>query len=390
MSDSYNSVRHICGSDILKILLSVIAVIIVIVIAFVTIVVANEGEDKAVEEYLAAQQTPSPSASPSLSPAEEPSPEPSVEPTYTGPVNPLTGLPADAEICYKRPYAIMINNIRAAQPQIGISKADIIYEILVEGGITRMMAVFQDVKGAGKIGSIRSARPYFVDIALGLDALYIHAGGSNDAYSKLYSSGIFHLDGVNGKKQDIFFRDPARKKTMGLVHSLVTTDELIQEYIPTYNVDLEHKSGYACNMTFGDNIIPSGGNQAQTVTVHFSSSKTTTFSYSEENGAYVVSQYGSAYIDRNDQAPISVANVLILRTSINVIAGDTEGRINVAVTGKGTATFYCGGNYEEIAWSRAKSTDQFTFTRADGSELVFAKGKTYICVISNKDTVDVE
>ena len=96
MSDSYNSVRHICGSDILKILLSVIAVIIVIVIAFVTIVVANEGEDKAVEEYLAAQQTPSPSASPSLSPAEEPSPEPSVEPTYTGPVNPLTGLPADA------------------------------------------------------------------------------------------------------------------------------------------------------------------------------------------------------------------------------------------------------------------------------------------------------
>ena len=74
MSDSYNSVRHICGSDILKILLSVIAVIIVIVIAFVTIVVANEGEDKAVEEYLAAQQTPSPSASPSLSPAEEPSP----------------------------------------------------------------------------------------------------------------------------------------------------------------------------------------------------------------------------------------------------------------------------------------------------------------------------
>ncbi len=369
--------------------MSVIAVVLVLVIAFVTIVIANDGEDKIVDEYLASQETPSPSASIAPSPSEAPSASPSVEPIYTGPVNPLNGLPAEAEIVNNRPYAIMINNIKAAQPQIGISKADLIYEILVEGGITRMMAVFQDVAGAGEIGSIRSARPYFVDIALGLDALYIHAGGSNDAYSKLYSSNIFHLDGVNGGKQDIFFRDPARKKSMGFVHSLVTTDDLILKHVPTYKVNLEHKSGYECNMSFSDDVAASGNLTAQTIKAHFSPSKTTTFEYSAETGIYDVSQYGSAYIDGNNQSKISVANVMILRTSINVIPGDKEGRIDVDVTGSGKGVFCCGGKYEEITWSRAKSTDQFTFTRADGSELVFARGKTYICIISKNDKIDI-
>jgi hypothetical protein len=283
----------------------------------------------------------------------------------------------------------MINNIKAAQPQIGISKADIIYEILVEGGITRMMAVFQDVTNAGEIGSIRSARPYFVDIALGLDALYIHAGGSPDAYSKLYATDIFHLDGVNGKKQDIFFRDPVRKNTMGLVHSLVTTDELILKYVPTYKVDLQHKQGYACNMAFGDSALPAGSLTATSITAHFSSSKTTTFEYSADSGLYTVSQYGKPYADGNNDTKISVANVLVLHTAINIISGDEAGRIDVDVTGSGTGTFFSGGKYEEMTWSRASSTDQFTFTRKDGTEIVYGKGKTYICIISNNDKVDI-
>jgi hypothetical protein len=284
----------------------------------------------------------------------------------------------------------MINNIKAAQPQIGISKADIIYEILVEGGITRMMAVFQDVTNAGEIGSIRSARPYFVDIALSLDALYIHAGGSPDAYRELSATDIFHLDGVNGKKQDIFFRDPVRKSTMGSVHSLVTTDELILKYVPTYKVELEHKPGYACNMAFRDDASAVGSLAATSITAHFSSSKTTTFDYSDESGLYDVSQYKKAYVDGNNSSQISVKNVLILRTNISVIAGDKEGRIDIDVIGSGTGTFFCGGKYEEITWSRAKNTDQFTFTRADGTEIVFATGKTFIAIISKSDKVDIE
>jgi hypothetical protein len=77
-----------------------------------------------------------------------------------------------------RPYAFMINNIIYAQPQCGISGADIIYETLAEGGITRMMAIFTDLTDVGAIGSIRSIRSYYVDISLAYDAIPIHAGGS--------------------------------------------------------------------------------------------------------------------------------------------------------------------------------------------------------------------
>lgn len=374
----------------MKIFLTIFAVIIVLVIAFVTLVIANEGEDKVVGEYLA-QNSPSPSVSvsPSIKPSASPSPSPSPTP-YSGPVNPFTGLPVTTDISNNRPYAIMINNISVAQPQLGISKADIIYEILVEGGITRMMAVFQDVSGAGEIGSIRSARPYFVDIALGLDAIYIHAGGSPDAYSELAATDIFHLDGVNGRKQDIFFRDPDRLKKMSSEHTMVTTDELILKYLPTYNVDLEHKAGYACNMTFSDNATPTGNLTATHVTAHFSTSKTTTFSYSDETGLYDISQYKKDYIDGNDNSRIFIKNVLILQTDINVISGDDEGRIEVDLIGSGTGTFFCGGKYESIKWSRAKNSDQFTYTLSDGTPLVFGRGKTYICIISDSGKLDIK
>ena len=91
----------------------------------------------------------------------------------TGPVNPLTGLATDTDISGKRPFAVMINNIRVATPQCGISKADIIFETLAEGGLTRLMAVYQDIEDVGTIGSVRSARPYYIDIAMGFDAIFV-------------------------------------------------------------------------------------------------------------------------------------------------------------------------------------------------------------------------
>lgn len=377
----------------MKVFLTVVAVVIVLAVGFITLVIANKGEDKVVADYLAQQTSPSPTASisPSVAPTATPDVSQSPSPTpYNGPVNPLTGLPVEEDAINNRPYAIMINNLNKAQPQLGISKADIIYEVLVEGGITRMMAIFQDVSEAEEIGSIRSARPYFVDIALGYDAVYIHAGGSDDAYAELKRTGIYHLDGVNGGKTDIFFRDPDRRKNMGYEHSLVTTSELILKYLPTYNVRLEHKDGYTSNMQFSDDAAPAGGLTAESVTVHFSASKTTIFNYSEEDGLYKASQYGKSYLDGNDSTQISVKNLLVLRTGVNVISGDAAGRIEVGTTGSGTGSFYCDGKYVDIKWSRAKNSDQYTFTLKDGTELVFGRGKTYICIVSKSDKIDVK
>ena len=125
----------------------------------------------------------------------EPEPQPEPKFPYT---NPLTGEGLNEDISGKRPIAVMFNNLRKALPQIGIAQADVIYEIVAEGGITRMMGVFQNLEGVGDLGSIRSARDYYVSLALGHDAIYIHAGGSPQAYDAFDSWGITHIDFVNG------------------------------------------------------------------------------------------------------------------------------------------------------------------------------------------------
>lgn len=113
-------------------------------------------------------------------PVEEPAPEPEPIPEPAGPagINPLTGLPMEPEYEQNRPVAVMLNNLKKAQPQLGVSMADIIYEVPAEGGITRMLGVYQTLDGVGNLGSIRSARPYYIELAMGHDALYVHAGGS--------------------------------------------------------------------------------------------------------------------------------------------------------------------------------------------------------------------
>ena len=131
----------------------------------------------------------------SSKPPEEPEPpelEPSVsvvapvkpEPEPVLPyVNPLTGEGCAQDISQKRPVAVMLNNLKKALPQLGVSQADLIYELPAEGGITRMMAVFQSVEGVGDLGSVRSARDYYVSLARGHDAVFLHAGGSRSRMS---------------------------------------------------------------------------------------------------------------------------------------------------------------------------------------------------------------
>ena len=90
----------------------------------------------------------------------------------------------------------MINNIQVAMPQCGTSHADIMYEVLAEGGITRMMAIFSNLEGGDALGSIRSLRPYYLSIARSYDAIMVHAGASEAPMPDLASTGWDHIDGV--------------------------------------------------------------------------------------------------------------------------------------------------------------------------------------------------
>jgi len=314
-------------------------------------------------------------------PKPEPAPEPEPEPEWDGPVNPLTGLPVETDISMYRPLAIVINNLRVAQPQLGIGMADIIYEVPVEGGVTRMLAVFQDVSDVGNIGTVRSARPYHVDLAQAHDAIFIFAGGSPEAYNVLSSRNITRIDGVHGRHTQIFFRDQERRRTMGFEHSLVTSGELIAQWLPTYDFRLELGDNFEHTKQFVEDGTPPGGSPAEEFTVRFPGAKSTSFSYS--NGLYYVSQFGGAYRDGNDGMQLAVTNVLVLRTSVTRIAGDAEGRLRVTLVGSGTGYFFNGGEYVEIRWSRASETAPFVYTRTDGTPLVFGRGRTYVCIVAN-------
>ncbi len=333
----------------------------------------------------------SPSPTPAVTPTPTPTPTPPAEPELPY-VNPLTGEGCETDIAGQRPVAVMINNLKKANPQLGVSQADIIYEVNAEGGITRMLALFQSVEGVGEIGSVRSARDYYVSLALGHDAIYLHAGGSPGAYTAIKQWGVTALDCVNGPYEGtLFWRDAERRKTMGLEHSVLTSGEKILELLPTYSrVTLEHPEGYSYPVTFTEDGTPAGGGSAQTVSVRFSSYKTGVFTYDEDSGTYLAEQYGAPYVDGNNGRQVAVTNVLVLFTDESLIPGDTAGRLDVRTTGTGTGYFACGGKYIEIQWSKADHDDPLTYTTADGKPLSLGVGKSYVNIVSKSAEVTLE
>lgn len=340
-------------------------------------------------------ETPPPSASEPPPPVRtpEPSPEqPSPEPSPAEPANPLSGLPMSEEQANARPVAIMLNNLKSALPQQGNSGADIIYEVVAEGGITRMLGVYQTAEGIGIIGSVRSARRYYIELALGHDAIFIHAGGSEEAYSDLPAWGVDNMDGVNGpySKNGTFWRDQNRieGKNYALEHSLVTSGTAIEEALAKSGFRLEHKDGYTSSMTFAADGTPAGGETAETVTVPFSSYKTGVFRYDAASGCYLAEEYGAPYVDGNTGAQISVTNVLVLRASIQN-SGDSYGHMIVDLSG-GDGWFACGGTLIPITWTKDGHSGQLNYYTQDGEDLTLGQGKSYVNIIGSSGQISYE
>jgi len=318
--------------------------------------------------------------------------EPAVtEPAYTGALNPLTGMPIDEKYVNSRPIAVMLNNLKKALPQHGVSQADIIYEVPVEGGITRMLGVYQSVENVGWIGSVRSSRTCFLELALGHDAVYLHAGGSPDAYNKISAWSVTALDCVNGSYEGtLYWRDKDRIKNAGFEHSVFTSGEKILKYFPTYSFRKEHKDNYAYEMGFVDDGTPAAGETAQTITVRYSDYKTGVFSYDAEKKLYMITEYKKPYIDGNSGDQVGVTNVIIIKTSVKRIAGDTAGRLDVDLISGGEGWYANGGKLVPITWSKADRNSQFIYTAEDGTPLVLGRGATYVNIIPLANDISYE
>ncbi len=352
------------------------------------------------------QEEPSPAPQPGPEdalPEPEPQPESPPEPdpdlfVPTGNVNPLTGLCdgiSDQALSH-RPAAIMVNNISSSLPQWGISQADIIYEMLAEGRITRFLALFQDYEKIDRLASIRSARPYYMDIAQSYGAVYIHFGGSVPAYEAIAArSDLIHIDGIKGNWEGtVFFRDPDRRKQMGLEHSVYTTGEYLQtamEKLTEQGYDLnqtEHPSAF----TFSDHLsenAAAGGQSAQKVTVTFSERHKPWFQYDAQSGKYLRFQYGDPQMDGWLDTQLAVDNVLILRMHTTDIPSDLH-LVDIQTTGTGDGYYFCQGKYVPIVWKKDSYNGPISYFDQVGQPLVVSRGTTFVSVVTNTADVIIE
>jgi len=333
-----------------------------------------------------APPSPSPPEALEAIPTVTPVPEtqaPATEAPWTPGNNPLTGLEMDPVLEGNRPIAVVMNNLKVALPMCGVSQADVLVEVLAEGGITRMINLFTDWQDVPRFGSIRSARDYFLDVAGGFDAVLVHAGGSPKAYELIKSRGIASWDGVNGSADEaaIYYRDAERKANAGYEHSLFTTGKNIKELWDTTSDRTAIEEAYNSGLAFAQDGTPVGGAAAAEISVRFSSYKTGVFTYDETAGLYMVSQHGKPFVDGDTQEQVGVTNVLTLFAECKPVPGDTSGRISVNLVGEGSGYFACGGKQVAIRWSKSAWDANFQFALEDGSPLSVGCGRTYINIV---------
>ena len=382
-------------------LLIALAVALAAALIVLGILVLTNRNAKAPEETAPATQTPTvaPTAAPTQAPTEEPTEEPTEAPTQaqesTEPVaadyaNPLTG-EAMAEPLTQRIFMVSINNHKEAMPQHGISQADIYYEMLVEGGITRCLGVFTDIGSVEKLGAVRSARIYTVSLAQCYDAVLCHAGGSAEADTAIAKLGIADIDGVRGSGGDAFYRDQARRSAgYALEHTLFTGSDLLLQNAEKRELRLEQSEPYDFGLTFAEDATPAGGERAGTLTFAFGgkNAKKTTMTYNAGTGKYEAAQFDEEWIDGNTGKVLSFENVLVLYANTYTQKDGTHKSIDLV--GKGDGLFACNGQIIPIKWSRSADTAPFVYTLTDGTPLTFGVGHTYIALVPLNADVSYE
>ncbi len=268
---------------------------------------------------------------------------------------------------------VMIDNHPDAWPQAGVDQADVVYEAVAEGGITRFLAVFY-TRAPAKIGPVRSARPYFVEIARAYAAPYAHAGGSEDAYASLRRLAVWDLDEIRNAGP-YFWRSRDRRAP----HNLYTSARRLLEVAGKRGWSLTPPPALP-----GGEV--SGGAAAELVSITYSDNRwyRYTAAYRFSGGRYEKLVNGTPLTAEGGR-PVTAANVIVLFTDI-VPTGDKDGHMEVAVVGEGDALFFTGGRAYEGRWRKAAPDAHFEFTR-EGVPMVFAAGPTWVNIVGDRGQV---
>lgn len=297
---------------------------------------------------------------------------------------PITGTPSQNEETVSpvvgqfasttRPYAVMIDNDdKNARPQAGVEDAYLVYEMMVEGGASRMMALFRDVNTA-KIGPVRSARHYFLDYVLEQDAIYVHFGWSPKAQSDLQTLGINKINGVLGEDGGIFWRE---RKYAGDWHSAYTSIEKIKNLSDTRGYRAE---GKATPLNMQSHFSqPQNGTAHSTITLTYSNAYRVGYSYDSATHTYLRSINGEAHTMQSG-TQLAPTNIIAIEVS-NFSLGDGSARQDLKTVGSGKGIFFSGGKAQEITWSKSARSSDTQYCLKDGTPVTLNPGQTFIQLV---------
>lgn len=289
--------------------------------------------------------------------------------------SPLSGLVIDKKLEKQRPIAVMIENEYHSRPQSGIDKASIVYEALVEGGITRFVAIYLD-KEADEIGPVRSSRPYFIDIAMEYDGIYVHYGQSPQAETDLKILNIYAINGIYDAIT--FWRDSSRQSP----HNAYTSTSKILETAK------KHKSSNKILPFVEFTNEPIKGQVLRGFGLQYTKDYEVCYFYDESKQVYERFINNEPHVDKVTKENLRAKNIIVQFMETRVF--DDEGRLKIKTVGQGYGYYICEGKIQDIIWEKDGRKSKTVFFNKDGEKLKLKPGNTWIQIMPTWSRLNIK
>ncbi len=287
---------------------------------------------------------------------------------------PLTGVDAGVTDLSRPVHAVKIDNAAKARPQVGMPQADVVYEELVEGGLTRFLVVLH-CQSAPRLGPIRSARLVDPDLLIPYaPVLFGYSGAAPPVLAKVRSTpGVINL--VHGGNGPAYQRSGARPAP----HNLYTSSDALLARPLAQGVKGPPSTGY----TFDAGLLagaPTPGGSG--VDLSYSRASSASYAYDAASQKYLRSQGGRPHTDESG-AQLSATNVLVFKVPVQIVGGSPH----IGVTGEGEATVLRAGQAVQGKWRRASVNDHFTLVDNAGQPVNLAPGNIWINLVPSDRSV---
>ncbi len=283
-----------------------------------------------------------------------------------------------------RPIAVMIDNHNLAWPQAGLNKAYLVYEIIVEGGETRLMALFKGVD-VDKIGPVRSSRHYFLDYAMENDAIYAHFGWSPFAQSDIAKYSINNINGITESEATFW-----RVKDKSAPHNAVTSTQALLKVAKAKGYKTTSTKESVLNYVT-DEVELKNGKSATSITIPHSSLQKVRYEYDEQNKVYKRYARNKAQTDWNTGNSITTKNIIITFCD-NYTLQDSENKGRQGLKNIGTFDGYyiTNGKAIKIKCIKESRSEQTRYEDLEGNEIKVNDGNTWINICPINANVQIQ